>query len=174
MANKTYCSGSSTADVEAYQFFDEPTSGVPSWQYGDRPAFGKPDIATLQVGGNNIDFQRQISWDLIKDPKLVENISNTIKKVVERDRKGPIGDRFRLYVPGFAQFFDTTTKECDTVTFARTANPKDDGKEHTRMIQAIRKDFNDMIVGLNKAIEDAVEQNKDQNVKFVSIDEQMK
>jgi hypothetical protein len=28
------CSGSSTADVEAYQFFDKDTSGVPSSQYG--------------------------------------------------------------------------------------------------------------------------------------------
>ena len=28
------CSGSSTADVEAYQFEDEDTSGKPSWQFG--------------------------------------------------------------------------------------------------------------------------------------------
>lgn len=28
------CSGSSTADVEAYQFEDEDTSGKPTWQFG--------------------------------------------------------------------------------------------------------------------------------------------
>lgn len=166
---------------------------------GDRPAFGTPDLATLHVGGNDIDFpgivfncilefslpfgagppyrtcdeQRQVSKDLIKDPKLVDNISNTIKGVVNKGRKGPIGDKFRLYVPGFPQFFDTTTSECDTVTFARTANPNPDGKEHTKMTQAIRKEFNEMSVGLNKAIADAVERNKDQNVKWVPIDDQM-
>ena len=28
------CSGSSTKDVELYQFYDEDTSGKPNWQYG--------------------------------------------------------------------------------------------------------------------------------------------
>lgn len=167
---------------------------------GDRPAFGTPDLATLQVGGNDIDFpgiifncileynfpfgagptyrtcpdQRKFSQDLIKDPKLVENISNTIKKVVDRGRKGPIGEKFRLYVPGFPQFFDVTSKDCDTVTFARGANPKSDGKEHIKMTQAIRQEYNDMSVGLNKAIAAAVEKHKDENVKFVPIDGQLK
>jgi hypothetical protein len=166
---------------------------------GDRPAFGTPEIATLQVGGNNIDFpgiifnciletnlpfsagptyhtcdeQKKISKALIEDPKLVTNISSTIKKVVEKGRKGPIKENFRLYVVGFPQFFDTTTKECDDVTFARTANPKPDGKEHTNLTQAIRQEFNDMSNGLNKAIAKAVEENKDQNVKFIPIEKEL-
>lgn len=32
--NNVVCSGSSTADVNDYQFYDEDTSGKPSWQYG--------------------------------------------------------------------------------------------------------------------------------------------
>lgn len=32
--NNVVCSGSSTADVELYQFYDEPTSGKPTWQFG--------------------------------------------------------------------------------------------------------------------------------------------
>lgn len=35
--NNVACSGSSTADVEAYQFYDEPTSGEPNWQFGKLP-----------------------------------------------------------------------------------------------------------------------------------------
>lgn len=119
------------------------------------------------------DEQRKLSKDLIKNPKLVDNISNTIKKVVAKGKKNDDDTNFRLYVPGFAQFFDTTTDECDDVTFARSANPKDDGKEHTRMTQAIRQEFNDMSIGLNKAIAAAVERNKEY-VKFIPIDPHMK
>lgn len=31
------CSGSSTADVEKYQFYDKDTYGEPNWQYGRLP-----------------------------------------------------------------------------------------------------------------------------------------
>jgi hypothetical protein len=113
------------------------------------------------------------SWDLLISPDLADKIDTTIKKIVERGRKGAIGNNFKLYVTGFPQFFDTTTTDCDKVTFARTANPKDDGLEHTRMTQAQRKEFNDMSVQLNKAIEDAVSRNKDQGAKWIPIDGEM-
>ncbi|EHK96497.1 hypothetical protein M7I_7780 [Glarea lozoyensis 74030] len=165
--NNVVCSGSHTEDIEAWQLLDEPTSGKPNSQYETSLPWGAgPTYHTC-------DEQRKISKGLIKDPQLVTNISSTIQKVVEKGRKGPIKDKFRLYVVGFPQFFDTETTECDTVTFARTANPNPDGKEHTKLTQAIRQEYNDMSIGLNKAIAAAVEEHKDQNVKFVPIDDQM-
>lgn len=156
-------------------------------------------MASLSVGGNDIDFpgiifncilethlpfgagppertcdeQKQVTWDLLISPNLADNIDKTIKKVVERGRKGPIGDKFKLYVTGFPQFFSDKTNECDSVTFARSANPNDDGKEHTKMTQALRKEFNDMSVQLNKAIEEAASRNTDQGVKWIPIDGEM-
>jgi hypothetical protein len=32
--NNVVCSGSNTKDIEAYQFYDEPTSGTPNSQFG--------------------------------------------------------------------------------------------------------------------------------------------
>lgn len=156
-------------------------------------------MGTLSVGGNNIDFpgiifnciiettlpfdagpeqrdcdtQRRVTWDLLITPDLANNIDNTIKKVVEKGRSGSIGNDFRLYVTGFPQFFSEETNECDTVTFARSANPDDDGKEHMRMTQELRKEYNSMSVQLNKAIEEAVSRNTDQNVKWIPIDQVM-
>ncbi|OQO14037.1 hypothetical protein B0A48_00913 [Cryoendolithus antarcticus] len=195
--NNVVCSGADTAAVEAYQFYDKDTSGQPNWQYGTRPRFGDaPSMATLSVGGNDINFpgiifncildtsipgggipkytcdeQKKITWDKLIDPALADRIDGTIKKVLERGRKGPSGDKFKLYLTGFPQFFSAETDECDSVTFARTANPKPDGKEHTMMTQANRKEFNAMSIQLNKAIAEAASRHSSEGVKFVPIDD---
>lgn len=41
------CSGSNTADVQAYQFYDKDTSGEPSWQFGRSCA--SPVLSVLDV-----------------------------------------------------------------------------------------------------------------------------
>lgn len=161
-----------------------------------RPAFGNPSFATLTAGGDDIDFpgiifnciidahlwggparrscddQRAYSWSLLKDnnDKLVNDLDLLIQKVVEKGRSRPIGNDFKLYMTGYPKFFSTETDECDTVTFARTANPNDDGKEHPRMTLEIRKDFNAMSDALNEAIQTAIGRNSDKNVKFIDIE----
>lgn len=126
-------------------------------------------MATLSVGANDIDFpgiifncileshlpggppkrtcdeQKEITWGLLVDPGLAEKISHTIKKVVDKGRKGPIGDKFKLYVTGFPQFFSLETDECDKVTFGRTANPKPDGQKHIELTGKVRKEYNDKL-----------------------------
>ena len=150
-------------------------------------------MATLSVGGDDIDFpgiifncileahfwggpiyrpcdeQRKVSWDLLKSPNLVNNVDHLIKKAVAKGRKGTVGDQFKLYVTGYAEFFNQDDPGCDGVTFARAANPKDDGKDHIKMTKKIRKDFNDMSRALNAAIQAAVDRNKDKGVKFIDI-----
>jgi hypothetical protein len=92
-----------------------------------------------------------------------------MKAVVKKGRSRPIGDKFKLYVTGYARFFSTETRECDPVTFARDANPKDDGKEHPRMTKEVREDFNKMSDALNQAVQDAVGRNKETGVTFIDI-----
>ncbi|KAL2205969.1 hypothetical protein CC79DRAFT_1246265, partial [Sarocladium strictum] len=157
--NNVVCSGSNTKDIEAYQFYDEPTSGTPNSQ------FGPPK--------RSCDDQKVITWNLLVDPNLAEKISGTIKKVVDKGREGPIGNDFKLYVTGFPQFFSTETTECDDKTFARNANPNPDGKEHVKLTQDIRKEYNDMSVQLNKAIESAVKMNENNGVHWIPIDPSM-
>lgn len=161
---------------------------------GARPAFGNPDFASLTIGGDDIDFpgiifncildynfyglggkkrscddQRAHTWSLLNAPALVDNIATTIQKVVAKGRTGAVGDAFKLYVTGYADFFNDQDPGCDTVTFARTANPKDDGKTHPMMTTALRGEFNAMSDALNKAISAAVSRNSQQGVSFVDI-----
>ncbi|KAI1128653.1 hypothetical protein F5Y10DRAFT_291932 [Nemania abortiva] len=145
--NNVACSGSNTADVQNYQFFDDDTPNQPNFQF--------------------------VTWDLLISSDLADNIDRTIQKVVEKGRRGTIGDNFKLYVTGFPQFFNAETEGCNEVTFARTANPDDDGEEHTKLTMELRKEFNDMSVQLNKAIENAVSRNSNRGVSWVPIDGEM-
>ena len=138
-------------------------------------------MATLTIGGDDIDFpgilfncilethipgggppprpcdaQRAYTWSKINDPSLVDNISELIGKIVTKARQGQAGDKFKLYVTGYGQVFNSETTLCNDVTFARTANPKSDNKEHTMMTIDIRADFNKMSLGLNAAIKKVV------------------
>lgn len=115
------------------------------------------------------DDQRSHSWGLLNSPDLVNNIDSLIKKIVAKGRDGTIGDKFLLYVTGYATFFNEVDTACDEVTFARTANPINDGKEHTKLTTDLRKDFNHMTDALNAAIIDAVNRNKDTGVRFIDI-----
>ena len=123
------------------------------------------------------DEQRALSWSLIcqdgdKDTPntaLVSTIDSVIKKIVQYGQSAS-GDSFRLYVTGYGQFFNDQDPGCNTVTFARTANPNPDGKEHNMMTTDLRQDFNLMSITLNAAIQKAVSENSGSNVKYVDID----
>ena len=55
--NNVVCSGSNSDDAKAYEFYTtDQEYGQPSFQFYPRPATGRPVLATLTIGGNNIDF----------------------------------------------------------------------------------------------------------------------
>jgi hypothetical protein len=191
--NNVVCSGASTQEIEDYQFYDTDQTNKPNWQYSPRPKFGDPAMATLSVGGNDIDFrgilfnciletslyggpptkpcdqQKQDTWALLQSMDLVNNIDHLIKKIVTKGRSGTIGNDFRLYVTGFPEFFNEDDPGCNSVTFARTANPNPDGKDHIMMTTELRSEYNSMSVALNAAIQSAAFINEDLNVKFIDI-----
>lgn len=128
---------------------------------------------SLWFGGptrRTCEDQRAHSWELLKSDDLVNNLDSLIQKIVEKGRNGPIGDKFKLYATGYPKFFSTETTECDNVTFARSANPVDDGKDHPRMTLQVRQDFNNMSDALNEAIRSAVGRNSDKGVTFIDIE----
>ncbi|ORY07526.1 SGNH hydrolase-type esterase domain-containing protein [Clohesyomyces aquaticus] len=193
--NHAPCSGALHNEIAEWQLLDEKKNSGPNWQYGPRPAFGNPSFATLTAGGDDIDFpgiifncivdvslwfggptrrtcedQRTYSWGRLQDPALVSNLTSLIQKIVEKGRSRPIGDKFKLYVTGYPKFFSAETRECDNVTFARSANPVDDGKEHPRMTLEVRQEFNNMSDTLNAAIRSAVSNNADKGVTFIDIE----
>jgi len=151
-------------------------------------------MATLSIGGNDIDFpgiifncilqwnppgtkylpcpeQKERTRALLDSQATVDNIAHTINKVVDRGRLGPAKDRFKLYVTGFPRFFNEKTKPCDDVTFARDANPiRDPKKEYINMTQELRGEFNQMSDKLNQDIAAAVALTANRGVTWVPVD----
>lgn len=127
------------------------------------------------------DEQRSLTWDKLAEDyhrttpnlALIAAIDKVIKNIIILGgTSGPGLALFRLYVTGYGQFFNEEDHGCDTVTFARTANPKPDGETHVLMTTALRAEFNAMSRMLNAAIKQAVDQNSDAgyNVKYIDID----
>lgn len=174
-----------------WQYYPRPSSGKPTMGTltvgGDDIDF--PGILNncivesfpwpLSVGftQRSCDDQRDLTWSLIcqdgdhntPNSDLVNKIDSLIKKTVQFGQ-GASGDNFRLYVTGYGQFFNDQDHGCDTVTFARLANPHNDGKPHVMMTTDLRADFNAMSRLLNSAIQQAVRQNSGSNVKYIDID----
>nr|OQO18140.1 hypothetical protein B0A51_14732 [Rachicladosporium sp. CCFEE 5018] len=140
-------------------------------------------MATLSVGGNDIDLlgiarscilelfpprscEEQIkrSWSLIRSPDLANNIEKVISAAITKGRAGSAGDAFKLYVLGYADFYNVDTDQCSTVTFAR--NPKRDGSSQ-KMTKELRQTFNDMANELNGAIAEAVNRQGSQSAFYV-------
>ncbi|KAL9069439.1 MAG: hypothetical protein Q9157_006154 [Trypethelium eluteriae] len=188
------CNGAQTSDVIQWQLLDQDTSAKPNDKYGSRPKFGNPTIATLTVGAENTDFagiffscileqhiwggppkstcadQKLRTWGFLNAPKLVDDIDHAIQQVVAKGRKGPIGNSFQLFVTGYPTYFNQDDPGCNTVTFARSANPKPDGKQHTMLTTDLRKELNDMTVVLNNAVRQAVTRNANDGVRFIDIE----
>jgi len=100
---------------------------------------------------------------------LVAKIDAVIKKILTVGKKN--SDRFKLYVTGYGQLFNDEDPYCDTVTFARTANPDNDGKKHVMMTRELRRDFNAMVRVVNAAIKKAIGQNSGSSiVRFIDFD----
>ncbi|GAM39469.1 esterase family protein [Talaromyces pinophilus] len=175
----------------SWQFYPRPSSGKPTMGTlsvgGDDIDFpgilnncimdGFPWPLSSGFTQRTCDEQRDLSWSLIcqdgdkntPSNDLISKIDSVIKKIVQYGQSAS-GSNFRLYVTGYGRFFNDQDTGCDTVTFARTANPNSDGQQHTLLTTGLRSDFNAMSLTLNAAIQQAVNQNSGSNVKYIDID----
>jgi hypothetical protein len=179
--NNVVCSGASTQDVLNEQFRDTNGSDL---QYGTQPAFGKPQFATLTVGGDDIDFinlirnciiqlvpswscddQLAASWKLINSTDLVDNIGIVIDMTVEKGQ-AVHHDDFRLFVTGYGQFFNADTDACDTVTWRVLpwSTPP------IYLTKQLRSTLNEMSLALNAAVSKAVASRTQMGVIYVDWD----
>jgi hypothetical protein len=102
---------------------------------------------------------------------LANNIDKLIKEIVTKGRKGSVGNNFKLHVTGYPKFFDPGYDDyCNSVTFARTANPTPDGKDHPILTVDLRTTFNQMSDDLNKAVQAAVARNTADGAKFINVE----
>ncbi|KAL8784301.1 MAG: hypothetical protein Q9213_004059 [Squamulea squamosa] len=178
------CSGASTQDILDHQFLDAPSSDS---VYGARSEFGFPQIATLTAGGDDIEFlslvlecilqmypfsnpceeQIQRSASKLDDPLLFNSLDLIIKQILIRGITSA-GEGFRLFVTGYAQFFNEKTDQCDDATFSYW----DRGDEAQKLTKDLRQKLNKLARDLNNKIKAVVDNNKQWGVVYVDYDAQ--
>jgi len=129
--NFVACSGDKFPAIVEKQFRDKPSFLLrPHW--GD-----KPELVTLSMGGNDIGFKELVSTCIYSLRFLTtmncdEAIADSMKRLHSPDfvkaatgviikalLKGTarVGQDFKVYVTGYAQFFNEQTTQCNHVSF---------------------------------------------------------
>lgn len=128
------CSGATTQDILDHQFLDVPEVDP---EYGARSVFGVPQIATLTAVGDDVDFLHlvlrcilQFYWTdglcqdtidssrkTLESHKWRNSLDAVIKTTLAKGREAA-GDGFKLFVTGYAEFFNNRTTQCNEATFS--------------------------------------------------------
>jgi lysophospholipase L1-like esterase len=182
--NNVACSGNTFKQIREKELLDEPED---DGNNGRRPAWGEaPEFVTITMGGNDIGILNLIAtcvlsfklWgmnckeviqyghDTINSQQFKDDLNGLIKAVVEKGRGTNVGERFKVFVVGYAQFFNQETTQCNDVSFKPSWNPLPAQK----LIVERRKAMNELALALNKALSDAVNGFKDKGVYWIDYD----
>ena len=93
------------------------------------------------------------------------------KNILEAIQKGQAahGLDFRLYVTGYAQFFNEDDPQCDDVSWTYWSQNKNNGAP--KLTRDKRKTFNNMAKALNAQIQAAVKEYEKYGAKFIDYDD---
>lgn len=163
--NNKACGGATTATVRWHQIWSLEHSNF--------------DLATIQIGGNEVDFFPILNeciqqWhplstcdrELIRARQLIQSTSfrERFDKMMSTGaylkQRGWLPDT-QLLVLGYAKFFNEATTQCNKVSFSLT-NPIN------VLSQKLRHDLNELVTMLNDVIRASVEAH---NATYVDIDE---
>lgn len=143
-------------------FYNEACGGAATWsvQAQQLGHIGDSDIVTLTVGGNEVEFfvtlndcvyhwwqglgceaQLKRTRRAIESTDLINNYSNLVREVVQRLKPGA-----RLFVTGYATFFNEETSGCDNATYSVK-------EPYQYLTRELRNNLNDVVRVLNSIIE---------------------
>ncbi|KAL9632082.1 MAG: hypothetical protein Q9164_005537 [Protoblastenia rupestris] len=168
--NYVACSGEKFNKIIDNQFLDRPsTFGRPAW--GDKPHF-----VTLTMGGNDIGFRELVTvcvysiriftladcekviknaQMVVKSPDFVRGAKDVINKALAKGN-AQVGPSFKVFVTGYAQFFNEQTTQCNDISF----KPKYSLLKAQKLTIERRQALNKIARDLNSALQTAVEQAK--------------
>lgn len=183
--NNVACSGNTFKQIRENELLDKPKD---DGKNGIRPAWGEaPEFVTMTMGGNDIGILNLIStcilsfklWgmdceeviqyghDTINSQQFKDDLNGLIGAVVKKGRGTSVGDRFKVFVIGYAQFFNQETTQCNDVSFKPVWNPLP-----AQMLTVERRTaMNGLALALNKALAVAVDGFKDKGVYWVDYDQ---
>jgi hypothetical protein len=162
------CSGSKSTSVERYQ--------IPL-------LYDNTDLVTLTAGGNNVNWGDAVdgcvyrfkwTWSpdcnnalentesLIRDDSnLRDPMTHAINSILGKSKKA------KVYVTGYAKFWNAETTQCDSVTWNYWRNLPG----ATKMTRDLRGRMNNLVDLINGKLRDAVQRSSDTNrVFFVDYD----
>lgn len=183
--NNVACSGNTFQQIRENELLDKPKD---DGKNGIRPAWGEaPEFVTMTMGGNDIGILNLIStcilsfklWgmdceeviqyghDTINSQQFKDDLNGLIGAVVEKGRGTSVGDRFKIFVVGYAQFFNQETTQCNDISFKPVWNLLP-----AQMLTVERRTaMNGLALALNKALAVAVDGFKDKGVYWVDYDQ---
>ena len=182
--NNVACSGNTFDQIKNKELLDKPQNDGSN---GIRPAWGEaPEFVTITMGGNDIGILNLIAtcilsfklWgldcpgviqyghDTINSQKFKDDLTGLIQAVVDKGRGTSVGEGFKVFVVGYAQFFNQETTQCNNVDFKPVWNPLPAQK----LTIERRTAMNELALALNKALSDAVSGFKDKGVYWVDYD----
>lgn len=184
--NNVACSGNTFTQIKENELLDQPKD---DGNYGRRPAWGNaPEFVTITMGGNDIGILNLVStcilsfklWgmdcekviqsghDTINSQKFKDDLNGLIKAIVDKGRSTTVGKRFKVFVVGYAQFFNQQTTQCNKISFKPSWNPLPAQK----LTIERRKAMNELALALNKALSDAVNGFRDMGVYWIDYDKE--
>lgn len=182
--NNVACSGNTFSQIKDKELLDQPED---DGKNGRRPAWGKaPEFVTMTMGGNDVGILNLITtcilsfklWgmdceeviqyghDQIKSQQFKDDLNGLIKAVVDKGRGTNVGDRFKFFVVGYAQFFNQETTQCNDISFEPSWNPL----AAQKLTVERRTAMNGLALALNKALSDAADGFKDKGVYWIDYD----
>lgn len=174
--NHVACSGRTFHKILQQQFLDKSENNYPVWG-------SAPEFVTITMGGNDIGILGLLTACIfnINPFKSCDTAINDGYKALDSQefkrglpqviftalRKGhtQFGQNFRVYVTGYAQFFNAETTQCDTVTFTLPSLK-------SNLTQDKRRKMNQLALALNDALRAAVNTFPAQFVTYIDYDTQ--
>lgn len=170
--NPVMCSGSTFKNIH---------SGGP-YSQTDQLGNGNPTVATLTIGGNNVGFRailtaciyRFYAWrsgdcteELAKSQAIMDSpdFANGLAQAI-KDAMGKAKDpSFRLFVTGYAAFFNEDTDQCNNVNVAFWWGSS------SYWTKELRKAMNTLLMNLNARISEVTNGLGNNRVAYVDVNQ---
>ncbi|KAL9612597.1 MAG: hypothetical protein Q9167_002803 [Letrouitia subvulpina] len=167
--NYPACSGNKFDEIVKWQLRDTPGGHLGAYY----PSWGrKPRFVTLSMGGNDInivtlvmkcilnintraqsscDDQLKLSNKKLQGPQFTAGAENVLRSTIKKARNANISN-FRIYLLGYAKFFNSETTQCNNVSFQPSWIVKSNGAPSVLLTQNRRRKMNMLALGLNQKL----------------------
>ena len=172
--NYVACVGETFDAIIKNQFIDSTINPYTRPVWGD-----KPEFVTLSMGGNDIGFKELVTrciYDMtqftsldcqtvigqsrakLEDPDFITGAVDVINKAIQKAQSKGLPPSFKVFVVGFAQFFNEQRPQCDTqwLYVPKILHPISQSDRGANLTTPLRQQLNLLARDLNIHLKTAV------------------